>query len=302
MKKAVSLILSAVLFTCILSSCGYRLVKIEDETTTTQNVLHQPETSTVQETTTLPPPVETTTDPADYTGITVNTDYKSVAMSKEDIVNMYADAVNNVKLRCPGFTKTEYQEISNVSAGNGNIQLANRIMNLVGTELLTSSGDTEATVTVQPYDDIRVREYFPVFGEEYACSISDYSIITSAACYTDGKYYKIVMTVADTLNPEPKTTDFGRIMTPLERKNLANSIAEYVVVLDMSQYQFDINYTGNEITCLIDKETNRLASLSQKMIMLIDIDFNLDLFIFKTTLVQTSGTVINHLEYTDFIW
>lgn len=294
--------LCMILVLCLsVSSCGYRLVKVEDlESTTAENGTTANTQNPVPEETTLP--TETTTDPADFSGITVNSDYRSVAMSKEEVADMYARAVNDVKLRCPGFTCTSHQEISDVKAGNGGLQLADRILHLVASEVIKNNDNLDYNTTVQPYDDISVREYFPVFGEDYACEITDYSIITSAACYTNGAYYKLVLTVADTLNPEPKTSQFGKIMTPIERKPVADAIAQYVPVLDMKQYQFDINYTGNEITCLIECATNRIVSMTQKTIMQIEIDLNLDLIVFYTTMIEASGTVINHLSYDNFVW
>lgn len=295
--------LCMILVLCLsVSSCGYRLVKVEDleSTTVGENGTNTDTVNPTPEGTTVP--VETTTDPADFSGITVNSDYRSVAMSKEEVADMYAKAVNDVKLRCPGFTCTSHQEISDVKAGNGGLQLADRILHLVASEVIQNNDNLDYNTTVQPYDDISVREFFPVFGEDYACEITDYSIITSAACYTNGAYYKLVLTVADTLNPEPKTSQFGKIMTPVEREPIANGIAQYVPVLDMKQYQFDINYTGNEITCIIECASNRIVSMTQKMIMQIEIDLNLDLVIFYTTMIEASGTVINHLSYDNFIW
>ncbi len=303
MKIKVFIALCLTLVLCLgFSSCGYRLVKIEDPESTTAEENNQDinASNPASEETTLP--METTTDPADYSGITVNSDYRSVAMSKEEVADMYAKAVNDVKLRCPGFTCTSHQEISDVKAGNGGLQLADRILHLVASQVILNNDNLDYNRTVQPYDDISVHDYFPVFGEDYACEISDYSIITSAACYTNGAYYKLVLTLADTLNPEPKTSQFGKIMTPVEREPIADAIATYVPVLDMKQYQFDINYTGNEITCMIECATNRIVSMTQKMIMQLDIDLNLDLIVFYTTMIEASGTVINHLSYDNFIW
>ncbi len=91
-------------------------------------------------------------------------------------------------------------------------------------------------------------------------------------------------------------------MTPIATNSIASGIEEYLVVLDMSSYKFDMNYTGNEIECRFDKDNGRMTYLSQKMVVNVDIDLNLDLILFKTKGISATGTVINKIEYTDFCW
>ena len=312
MKKAISLLCVLSMLITLLAGCGYRLrLEKKDDpdksvTTTapsdiplpTGYELVDPTVQPVTETTTE----ETTVSELDAMGIIVEENYKAVAMDKAAVLGFYTDAVNNVKLRCPGFTKREYQDISDVTAGNGNINLANRILNLVATELLKSSGDNDSTVSVKAHNDVKVRELFPVFGEDYGCKVNDLSIIKSAACFTNGEQYKVVIAFNDQLNPEPKKCDFGNIMTPIERQNVANGMEEYVVVLDSDAFKFDFNYTDCELICYIDVATGRIISLTQKMIINTDIDLDIDVFFFKTNVVKAKGQLVNHLEYTDFDW
>ena len=139
-KSFIALCMTLILSLSV-SSCGYRLVKVEDlESTTVGENNTLPDNSTPEGTTI---PVETTTDPADFSGITVNSDYRSVAISKEEVADMYAKAVNDVKIRCPGFTCTSHQEISDVKAGNGGLQLADRILHLVASEVITNNDNLD---------------------------------------------------------------------------------------------------------------------------------------------------------------
>ena len=308
MRKITAVCLVLFLMTALLCSCGYRiaLIKKEDET--------ENETTALSETTDAPltvPPVSETTTAAPVTeppqssptpGIEVQNNFKPMAMDTASVIEYYTDIVNNVKIRCPGFVKKEYQDITDVTAGNGDVSLANRIVNLVATELLKSSGSTDATVKVSAHDDIAVLNRFPVFGKAYGCNLSDLSIVRSAVCYTDGSVAKIVITFNDQLNPEPGLSQFSEIMTPIKRQNIASGISEYLVVLDLAQYKFDFNYTGCELTCYADIETGQLISLDQKMIIDIDINMNLDLILFKTNVVKAKGRLINHLGYADFDW
>ena len=83
---------------------------------------------------------------------------------------------------------------------------------------------------------------------------------------------------------------------------MAEGIAEYLVVLDDNKYKFDFNYTGNEIICVFDAESGRMEYLSQKMLIGVDIDLDLDLYLIRTDFIRAQGTVVNHIEYTDFDW
>lgn len=309
-KKVIALLCAFIIVLVSLSSCGYEISirkKGEGDELTTTIVL-DPNTSLPQgggsyvqlpEITTLPPAEESTNTSA---GIQIDNTFRPMAMSSQDVITFYKSAMNDVKVRAPGYTRTEYQEISDVTAGDGNVQLINRILNLVGTELLKDSGDEQKTIQIMAHDDIAVRETFPLYNKDVGCELNDMSIIKSATCYTDGLSYKIIITFDDQLNPDYQYSSFAQIMTPINREALSDPIEEYLVVLDYNNYKFDINYTNCEITCIIDKASNRMTSLKQKMIMDVDIALNLDLILFQTKNVKAEGRIVNFLEYYNFDW
>lgn len=309
-KKITALLCAFIIVLLSFSSCGYEISirkKGQGDEFTTTIVIEQPgvqnqpggNNSYYPDATTLPPVEQTTGANA---GIQIDNTFRPMAMSSQDVITFYKSAMNDVKVRAPGYTRTEYQEMSDVSAGDGNVQLVNRILNLVGTELLKDSGDEQKTIQIMAHDDIAVRETFPLYNKDVGCELTDMSIVKSATCYTDGASYKIIITFDDQLNPDHKTSPFAQIMTPIDREALSSPIEEYLVVLDYNNYKFDINYTNCEITCIIDKQTNRMTSLKQKMIMDIDIVLNLDLILFQTKNVKAEGTIVNFLEYYNFDW
>ena len=307
---ALTLVFSGILL--MFSSCGYEIIirkKGEGETTLPAAVpTTAPSVPVVQGDGT-----ETTSEPFDeffgyYTEdgnayITVEGSYEIAPMSAVDILSLYKSAVDNVKLRAPGYVKNEYQDVLEVNSfGEIDSQLADNIIDLVASEVLVSSGDEASMLRVLPHDDIAVMKTFPLYGMNTGCEITSMNIIRSAVCYENDELYRLVINFDDQLNPEPYTSEFGKIMTPIARANIADNIAQYLVVLDMNQYQFDINYTGNELICTIDKDTNHMLGLTQKMIMNVDINLNLDLMLFTTKSIKVSGKILNHLEYYDFNW
>lgn len=302
-RQLLSAILIIALISAVFTSCKYRLrwVKAEEEESLTEDAGES--VSAAEEPTEAPAAGEPATEnPLEGTGIEEITDFRMAAMDKEAVISLYKSVLNDVKVRCPGFTRSETQVTDGVTAGKGRLQLADRILNLAAEEILNSHGAGEGVVKVSPHSDVEVLEKFPAYGKSYGCGLQNLSIINTAVCYTDGKTYKLVITVADTLNAEPGQGDFSEIMTPISRQAIADGIREYFLVLDRNQYQFDFNYTGNEIICEIDVETGRILSLTQKSVVEVDVDLDMDLLLFKTNFIEAHGTIINRLEFSDFIW
>ncbi len=305
MKRLLAVFLAGILL--LASGCGYRIsiTKEEDETTESATVAETTtEETTVPETTAEPTTAEETTiSPLTENGIVYESEnYRPMAMDSRHILQLYTEVVNNVKLRCPGFKKRDDQNFSDVQTGSGDFQVANRILNLVATEVLKSAAGESDVSTIPAHDDLKVLNNFPIYGQEYACALTELSMLKSAACYTDGERCKIVLTVQDTSNAEPVTSEFGKIMTPVRREEIADRITRYFVMLDEEKFKFDFRYTGNEIICVFNKETKELEYLSQRMIVNIDINLDMDLVIFSTDFVRATGKVISHIEYTDFDW
>ncbi len=307
MKRISALFLVLAIVLISLTSCGYEIsIKKkgegdgEGEVRTTTIVLD--ENYTADDPFILPDVPTTAQKPANSGGFQVDTSYQAMAMSAQDVIEFYKRAMADVKVRAPGYVRSEHHEVSDVTGGDGSIQLVDRILNLVTTEILKDSGDEESVINIMAHDDIAVRETFPLFNKDVGCELTDMSIVKSATCYSDGSTYKIVIVFDDILNPDSETSPFADIMNPVDRDALSAPIEEYLVVLDMNSYKFDMNYTNCEITCIIDKETSRMTSLKHKMIMDIDIVMNLDLILFQTNNVKASGTIVNFMEYHSFDW
>lgn len=293
------------LLALLFSGCKYRIsiTKVEDETESGSQAETSTEapTETTTEPTTIPEP--TTLDPLTEAGMIYESEnFRAVAMDKTAVLSLYTAAMNEVKTRCPGFSKKSDQNIGEVSAGNGRLQLANKVLNLIASEVLKSTGDGNYEERIPAHSDVLVTDNFPLYGSDKGCELEDASILSSAACYTDGERYKLVLMVRDTLNPEPGDDGFSRILTPVARQKVADGIAEYLLVLDENKYKFDFDYTGNEIICVIDRDSGRMEYLSQKMIIGVDIVLDLDLVLLQTDFIKASGTIVNHVEYTAFDW
>ena len=298
-SKLMACILILALLWAGFAGCKYKLALVPVES--------ESETETETGTETLPEPVTqapvteepTTEDPLAAIGVHEDDSFRQAAMDKAAVLALYTDTVNDVKRRCPGFTKSVTLDTEDVSAGEGNQTLAERIMNLVVSEMLNTEGGSFSE-TVPPHSDIRVLEVFPVCGKDYGCDLTNLEMIDSAVCYTDGSVYKIIIQVHAEINPSPESGDFCKIITPIKRQNVAGGISALLQKLDLGSYLFDFNYRDNEITCVLDRETGRILSFSQRNVISVDIDLANALFFL--TGIEAHGTVLHKLEFTDFVW
>ena len=279
------------------AGCKYKLALVPVE---------QGESGTEAETETAPPTTAeptteepTTEDPVAAAGIFEDSSFREAAMDKAGVLALYTEAVNNVKKRCPGFTRTVTLNTERSTEDAAEQPLAERIMNLVVSEMLSADGGAMAE-TVPPHSDVRVLETFPVCGRDYGCNLTNLSMIDSADCYTDGKTYRLVIKVHATINPDPDSGEFYKIMTPIRRESVAGGISPLLQRLDLGKYLFDFNYRDNEITCVIDRETDRIVSLSQRNVIGVDIDLGGATFLLSG--IEAHGTVLHKLEFTDFVW
>lgn len=301
--KPIILVSLALAGCLLLSSCNKRLVLVDKTETTTAQPAASETYGYVTDTTTAPGGETTTIDEyiIDNTPtISGQGSYRQINMDAATVLALYRSAMNDVKAVAPGFNRTETQLTDDVVAGNGNSQLANSILNLVASSILQGS-DGNSSHRVIKGDKTEVTSLFPLYGENDGCTLFDTAIVNSAICYGNDSEYKIVITLNDCLNPD-ESGDFSKILKPVDISAMKNGISQYFVVLDYSQFQFDMNYTGCEITCVLDKNTSRMKSLSQKMVIDVAININMDLGVWKTDVVKCTGTITDHTDFTDFNW
>ncbi len=305
-KSLLAIIFAIALLTAAFSACSSWMPAEETGPEPSDEVPSEtaPVTEATTEEPTEPPTSEepTTKDPLAGTGITELDSYAPMPLSKESVMDLYKQVLDDVKLRCPGFTRKQEITTQDVKAGEGKLQLANNILNLVATEMIKASGDAGSNLTVPPHSDLEVKAKFPAYGETVGCTLENYSIIKSASAYTDGKVQVLKITVEDAHNAEPGKDDFSKIMTPISRENFAEGAESYVPVFDKDDFKYDFDYTQNEITCEIDAHTGRILTLTQKNVINVDVDMNINLFFIKTSVVKATGTIINRWTFSDFVW
>ena len=90
-------------------------------------------------------------------------------------------------------------------------------------------------------------------------------------------------------------------MTPYSQEMLVNNINNYFPSLNAENCELDLRYHHCEVRCVIDAKSGYVLSLSQKMITDITLQAELD-FVLTQSAITLSATMVNHIDFTDFIW
>ena len=217
--------------------------------------------------------------------------------SKADVLQMYKEAADLVKLRCPGFVCT----IENHAANFRSAARENGLFDAVQSILMENDQSADTVTTVQKGDDLACRTYFPVFHTDYGCLLSDHSIVKGATCYADGSSYNILILFEEQIDPDPVNSAFAQIMTPFTDSALLQSLNAYLPALNSSNTQATLRYYNCEIRCTLDSETGEMVSLSHKMIADVELQVAVDM-VFTDLDGQLTCTLIHHADYTSFDW
>ncbi|MBR2413604.1 MAG: hypothetical protein IKB13_03820 [Clostridia bacterium] len=217
--------------------------------------------------------------------------------TKTQVLMMYKRVVDNVKLRCPGFTRTIENEIYETDANGDD----SAFLHTVG-EILTQDDRSADSVTkVANGDDLACRIYFPVYDTDYGCKIYDGASVKDAMCYENEQTYDIVILFHEQNTESGISEEFAQMMTPFSEEVLIHNLNAYFPALNKNNCNTALRYYNCEIRCNIDKNSGHLLSLHQKMITQVNMNVNFDLILTESAF-SAQTTMINHLDYTDFIW
>ena len=217
--------------------------------------------------------------------------------SKADVLQMYKQAADLVKLRCPGFTRTSQIKLYDFQVQNAQGESGSGLL----PGLVRNSENTDSVVTVKKDDDLSCRMYFPVYDTDYGCRLEDMSCVQSAVCYDAGDAYEMVVLFYEQPSALCFNGEFGQIMTPYSPQTLLERLQLYLPFLTQENFTPQLRYYNCELRCKIDKKSGHLLSLSQKMVTDVALEIKLDL-VLTTADFTAKGILFNQLQFSDFIW
>ena len=223
--------------------------------------------------------------------------------SVKKAANLYEGAANRVKSEGAGFTKAEWQKISDIKTSDRS-DITDRVLDIVASSLLVNEEEAfrSKAVAVGKGDMEKIARLFPVYGKDYACILEEkFDCISSSEYEKDGDTVEITLYFADALNPAPDGPGFGQIMMPFNRESVIDAVRKYAFLVDRDSFAFDLLYRGCYLKCVIDSRTSRIISMEQHMTAEMSAFAEAGLFGFTK---EFTGTAVleSHLYFYDFVY
>lgn len=213
--------------------------------------------------------------------------------TKAEILALYTAAMNKAKSGKPGFKKVEYQEITKK---NFDSSAVNWILDQAG-KYMTSPEKANANPGInQKGGDMT---WFPVYNGSAGCMIAqkdaDKAIQKASCTKQSNGNYRLVITLKPETNPEPLTSNHGKMFSPLSKKDIDGELSKLSLLLRVDHYAVD--YRDCTATLVLNPKTNQIISLDQ--IMYCDITAKGRI---KPLFMDIDGgaTLRNTLKITDF--
>lgn len=208
----------------------------------------------------------------------------------DEIVKLYTSAVNNVKSVKPGYTKKEYQSLSDLKLNGANSKWLDYAYDFV-------TDETESTPITVSKGSAQSSGYFPLYDRSEGCALRDYNAVKTARCTQNGTVYDIYIEMNAAENPNIKTSPLAQILTPVDpaliEKTLNENQASRFVMID----SYTLNYSGCYLKAAVDIRSGRLLSLTQVMRCSVSANGTVKAFRKKCAV---SGTVVNTAEFYNF--
>ncbi len=217
---------------------------------------------------------------------------------------LYREAANMVKEKSAGFTKSEWQEITEIDTGDFT-GIADRVLDIVAENVLTSESDAFASKakTVAKGSRERINLLFPVYNKDFACVLEkNYDCISSAEYDKKDDFYEITLKFADVINAEENSPGFGQIMTPFIRSEVLDIVKKYVFVIDKDALKLDFLYRDCLLKCKINAKTMQIESMEQHITAYLSAAAEINLLGLKSGFLNGTATIKNHLYFYDFDW
>lgn len=206
------------------------------------------------------------------------------------IAELYRDAANKVKRSKPGYTKIEYQELSDLKLNGADSSLLK-----YADEFITDK--TEASpVTVQKESE-QSAGYFPLYNSSSGCTLTDYSSVKKAECTLNDGIYNIYIEMKPCRDPDCKSSPLARILTPVDPKLIEEPLNDKRVSRFVKVNSYHLYYSGCYLEAEIDAESGNLLSLTQVMKCRAEAQGIIKPFGKKASV---SGTAVNTAKFYNF--
>lgn len=174
------------------------------------------------------------------------------------IVKLYGEAANGVKSLKPGYTKLEYQELSDLKMNGADSSLLK-----YADEFITDNTEA-APVTIQK-GSAQSSGYFPLYNSPSGCKLTDYSAVKKAECVLNDGVYNIYIEMKPCRDPDYRNSPLAQILTPIDPKLIEEPLNDKRVRRFVRVNSYHLDYSGCYLEASIDARNGHLISLTQVM-------------------------------------
>lgn len=250
------------------------------------------------------PVTEGTTAPVSTAAPTVTSpvaEENAMPESTKEIIDKYAQLVNDFKEKKPAYKKKEYQALPEEYREFGS---AVNVLLGLASNYMVSEEDCEELVREAGFADI-VWD-MPVHNTEKGCVLTDYDAVSWAKCEDMGDgTYKISFSLKEEVNPQPTPADtlvpvsaHGAVMQPIATDELMKEINNVTAsVPGITVNDFALYHRDCEFICVYDPQTDVALSVTHHIV--IDITADIQLF---TANIKGSARLLNEMFIYDITW
>ena len=217
---------------------------------------------------------------------------------KEAILAYYSNLVNTMKAGKPAYKKIEWQELPE---GDRDFGTMGKIILPIAEGMLTSKDKASGDPSIHNQGDDA--NNIPVNDNAKGCLLTDASKIKSASCKDNGDgTATIVITLIDEddalpaeAGAETAPSYTGAMFNPMSKSGIDDIISKFSAVATVNT--FKLTYTDATVTCVFEKDSQKVKSLSYTLPCLITANA-------KVTLLTIDGKakLVDYIEVTDIAY
>ena len=217
---------------------------------------------------------------------------------KEAILAYYANLVNTMKAAKPAYKKIEWQELPE---GDRDFGTMGKIILPIAEGMLTSKEKSEGDPSIHNQGDDA--NNIPVNDNVKGCLLTDASKIKSASCKDNGDgTATITITLIDEddalpaeAGAETAPSYTGAMFNPMSKSGIDDIISKFSAVATVNT--FKLTYTDATVTCVFEKDSQKVKTLSYTLPCLITANA-------KVTLLTIDGKakLVDYIEVTEIAY
>ncbi len=198
--------------------------------------------------------------------------YLDTNKSAKQVIDIYAELMDNAKTLKPGFIKIEYQDLPGDAQNRVVTEGAESIETVFGFVKSLGLIVDEQTAKNEPYIHQKGDEMtkFPVFDRAKGSYLTDPKGVKSYTYQKDKNgNIKLTFTLVDEINPEPIAENSntapsytGAVFSPMSKEKIDNTVNHPIVTAFAKNIKYSLTYHDCRVEMVFNPENGQIISLN----------------------------------------